>query len=109
MFAGSIDDFGRVKNPCGDCVNGRCTMNCSGREVIPDPVESVRLAAQSEARKAAQRFVAVVDAQAAWPESTTMVQCADAKLTLKDARLLAEVLRAVDDKIVEGGGDAHGG
>lgn len=24
--------FGRVKNPCDDCVNGECTMNCSGRE-----------------------------------------------------------------------------
>lgn len=22
--------FGPVKNPCGDCVDGYCTMNCSG-------------------------------------------------------------------------------
>jgi len=26
-------DFGAVKNPCGDCVDGHCTMNCSGREL----------------------------------------------------------------------------
>lgn len=24
--------FGRVKNPCPDCVGNECTMNCSGRE-----------------------------------------------------------------------------
>jgi hypothetical protein len=28
------DYFGRVKNPCGDCVGDHCTMNCSGRELI---------------------------------------------------------------------------
>lgn len=25
--------FGPVKNPCGDCVDGYCTMNCSGTEM----------------------------------------------------------------------------
>ncbi len=25
--------FGKVKNPCDDCVYGECTMNCSGREL----------------------------------------------------------------------------
>lgn len=28
--------FGKVKNPCEDCWDGHCTMNCSGRE----PAES---------------------------------------------------------------------
>jgi hypothetical protein len=32
----SINDFGRVKDPCPDCFGDRCTMNCSGRENIPD-------------------------------------------------------------------------
>jgi hypothetical protein len=27
-----INFFGKVKNPCEDCVDGECTMNCSGRE-----------------------------------------------------------------------------
>lgn len=32
------DDFGPVKNPCADCWDGHCTMNCSGREpVFDDP------------------------------------------------------------------------
>lgn len=26
-------DFGQVKTPCGDCVDGRCTMNCSPVEM----------------------------------------------------------------------------
>lgn len=26
-------DFGAVKTPCPDCVNGRCDMNCSDREM----------------------------------------------------------------------------
>lgn len=25
--------FGRVKRPCEDCLNGECTMNCSGAEL----------------------------------------------------------------------------
>lgn len=24
--------FGRVKDPCEDCVDDQCTMNCSGKE-----------------------------------------------------------------------------
>lgn len=28
-----MNDFGAVKNPCGDCVKGHCTMNCSGIEM----------------------------------------------------------------------------
>lgn len=28
--------FGKVKDPCDDCINGYCTMNCSGRVVLPD-------------------------------------------------------------------------
>lgn len=30
--------FGKVKNPCDDCWDGHCTMNCSGRETVPDEV-----------------------------------------------------------------------
>lgn len=38
MF-GSIDDFGRVSEPCEDCSKfsdsyHHCTMNCSGRKLI---------------------------------------------------------------------------
>lgn len=28
--------FGKVKDPCGDCLDGHCTMNCSGREIIKE-------------------------------------------------------------------------
>lgn len=28
--------FGRVKVPCEDCVNGNCTMNCSGAELVSE-------------------------------------------------------------------------
>jgi hypothetical protein len=28
--------FGKVKNPCGDCWDGECTMNCSDREIVAD-------------------------------------------------------------------------
>lgn len=26
-----------IKNPCGDCADGRCTMNCFPVETLPDP------------------------------------------------------------------------
>lgn len=28
--------FGKVKNPCGDCWEGECTMNCSDRETVAE-------------------------------------------------------------------------
>ena len=30
-------DFGKVKDPCGDCWDGHCTMNCSPRERVEEP------------------------------------------------------------------------
>lgn len=58
-------------------------------------------AALSQTRKAAAKFVAVVDALKDWPDIATMVQCADAKLGIGDARLLAEALRQVEQMIVD--------
>jgi len=29
-------DFGTVREPCDDCWNGRCTMNCSERKIVTD-------------------------------------------------------------------------
>lgn len=31
--------FGKVKNPCDDCLNGECTMNCSNRILDDTPDE----------------------------------------------------------------------
>jgi hypothetical protein len=31
--------FGKVKSPCGDCWDGVCTMNCSGREIVEEKRE----------------------------------------------------------------------
>lgn len=31
--------FGRVKNPCDDCLNGECTMNCSNAIIDDTPDE----------------------------------------------------------------------
>jgi hypothetical protein len=28
--------FGKVKDPCGDCWDGECTMNCSDRETVAE-------------------------------------------------------------------------
>lgn len=28
--------FGKVKDPCGDCWDGHCTMNCYPREIIEE-------------------------------------------------------------------------
>lgn len=28
--------FGKVKDPCGDCWDGHCTMNCSPREIVEE-------------------------------------------------------------------------
>jgi len=32
----SPNTFGKVKDPCGDCWDGHCTMNCSGRETVEE-------------------------------------------------------------------------
>jgi hypothetical protein len=28
-----LERFGKVKTPCGDCIDGECTMNCGGVEL----------------------------------------------------------------------------
>lgn len=39
MSAVGVNFFGKVKDPCDDCSDGYCTMNCSGRITVEDKEE----------------------------------------------------------------------
>lgn len=40
MSFNTIITFGKVKNPCEDCLEGECTMNCSGKELAAPEIDS---------------------------------------------------------------------
>ncbi len=38
--------FGKVKDPCDDCLDGHCTMNCSDRQIVPEVPEQCKCMAE---------------------------------------------------------------
>jgi len=82
--------FGKVKNPCEDCVNGECTMNCSGRE----PSDEKDPQKVDDWRELAARWL-----ESEADTETNSLHCGDNAITIDRTHRVAGILRNAAKRI----------